>query len=98
MVLTSLRVIASLFIATTELAPQSISTLKSRPTRWKQVWKRPPDPKASPQPTNCNCMNGPWDVWFWERCLGRLVSVLPFGHAVRDKGHNANEAGGGKPY
>src|SRR5579863_9234030 len=98
MVPMSLRLIASLCIATTELAPQSISTLKLRPTRWKQVLNRPPDPKASPQPTNCNCMNGPWDVWFCERCLGRQVTVLPFGQTVRDKGHIASCLDGGKPH
>ncbi len=55
----SLQLIASLFSATMEVAPQSISALKSRPTRWKQVLNRPPEPKASPQPTNCKCMNTP---------------------------------------
>src|SRR5436190_12132276 len=55
----SLRLIASLFIDTSEVAPQSTSALIFRPTRWKQVLNRPPEPKASPQPTNCTCMNIP---------------------------------------
>src|SRR5271166_3872275 len=52
----ALRSILSLFMATSDVAPQSISALISLPTRWRQVLNRPPEPKASPQPTNCRCM------------------------------------------
>src|ERR1700734_1425142 len=58
----ALRSIASLFMATSEVAPQSISALTALPTRWKQVLKRPPEPKASPQPTNCRCMKCPQEA------------------------------------
>src|SRR5580704_13636229 len=54
--------IFSLFMATSEVAPQSISALTSLPTRWKQVLNRPPEPKASPQPTNCRCMECPQET------------------------------------
>ena len=40
------------FIAGSEDAPQSISRLVCAPVRWKQVFDLPPEPKASPQPTN----------------------------------------------
>src|SRR5258708_19715855 len=43
----------SLRIATIEVAPQSISTLPcAARSRWKQVLRRPPLPKASPEPRN----------------------------------------------
>src|SRR3984957_3281339 len=58
----SSRLIASLFMATSEVAPQSISALISLPTRWKQVLNRPPEPKASPQPTNCRCIECPQEA------------------------------------
>src|SRR5690348_11253833 len=41
-------------------APQSIRKFACSPTTWKQVLSRPPEPNASPQPTNCKCMrSGP---------------------------------------
>src|SRR5882724_13295594 len=49
----SLRAMPSRFSAGSEVAPQSIRKLAERPVTWKQVFCRPPEPKASPQPTNC---------------------------------------------
>src|SRR4051794_1078407 len=37
-------------------APQSIRKLTRSPRTWKQVFPRPPEPNASPQPTNCRCI------------------------------------------
>src|ERR1700724_3143913 len=37
-------------------APQSMRKFAESPATWKHVLSRPPDPKASPQPTNCRCM------------------------------------------
>src|ERR1700694_1504466 len=41
---------------TSEDAPQSIRKFALSPATWKQVASRPPEPNASPQPTNCRCM------------------------------------------
>ena len=37
-------------------APQSIRKLTEAPATWKQVLNLPPEPSASPQPTNRNCI------------------------------------------
>src|SRR4030095_12871550 len=37
-------------------APQSIRKLTLVPVTWKQVLNLPPEPSASPQPTNRNCI------------------------------------------
>src|SRR5438093_5003671 len=61
-------------IATSEEAPQSISTLPCRwRSRWKQVLNRPPLPKASPEPRNC-------------RRIGYLGRLLQAGHFVGQRG------------
>src|SRR5690242_12142895 len=52
----SLRAMPSARIAGSAEAPQSISAFTPSPTRWKQVLERPPEPNASPQPTNCRCI------------------------------------------
>src|SRR5689334_22275047 len=44
------------FSAGSEVAPQSIRKLTAAPVTWKQVFWRPPEPNASPQPTNCSCI------------------------------------------
>src|SRR5262250_2590350 len=44
------------FSAGSDVAPQSIRKLTAAPVTWKQVLYRPPEPKASPQPTNCSCI------------------------------------------
>src|SRR5687767_3885923 len=44
--------------ATGAEAPQSISTVRSPATRWKQVLWRPPEPKASPEPMMVRRMSG----------------------------------------
>src|SRR5712664_899629 len=49
----SLRTMPSRFSAGSAVAPQSIRKLAEAPVTWKQVFCRPPEPKASPQPTNC---------------------------------------------
>src|ERR1700691_3196284 len=86
----SLREIASLFIAVSELAPQSMRILVSRPVRWKQVLNRPPEPKASPQPTNCSCMDGPRgvDVMALRASFG---SLPPTNERVCDGGHTQGQ-------
>src|SRR3954464_12095344 len=40
-------------------APQSIRKLTLAPVTWKQVLSLPPEPSASPQPTNCSCIGCP---------------------------------------
>ena len=56
MVSTALRSIPRCLSATREVAPQSINAFTLAPVRWKQVLKRPPEPKASPHPMNCRRM------------------------------------------
>src|SRR6202451_655856 len=93
----SLRLIASLFMATSEVAPQSISALILSPTRWKQVLNRPPEPKASPQPTNCRCMECPQEArdnnsWFVpgrRSATTALDSVALRRAEIRDEHHKA---------
>src|SRR5215469_6727066 len=54
------RAIPSRSIPINEDAPQSIRKFARRPTTWKQVLSRPPEPNASPLPTNRRCMrSGP---------------------------------------
>ena len=50
------RAMPSRFSAGSEEAPQSIKKLTAAPVTWKQVLSRPPEPNASPQPTNCSCI------------------------------------------
>ena len=44
------------FSAGSDDAPQSIRKLTWAPVTWKQVLNLPPEPSASPQPTNRNCI------------------------------------------
>ena len=44
------------FSAGSDDAPQSIRKLTRSPVTWKQVLNLPPEPSASPQPTNRNCI------------------------------------------
>src|SRR5262249_38963392 len=54
-----------------EEAPQSIRKFAVWPTTWKQVLRRPPEPNASPQPTNCRCMAQAFGVTrSWAAALG----------------------------
>src|SRR3984957_18509128 len=92
----ALRSIASLFMATSEVAPQSISALIPLPTRWKQVLNRPPEPKASPQPTNCRCIECPQEARDSDflsvpgrRCGHRPHSVASRRAKFRDEHHKA---------
>src|SRR5258708_8622422 len=63
----------SLRIATIEVAPQSISTLPcAARSRWKQVLRRPPLPKASPEPRNCRRIALVNEGW------GRLLQARDF--------------------
>src|SRR6266702_4383970 len=63
----------ALRIATIEEAPQSISTLPcAARSRWKQVLKRPPLPKASPEPRNCRRIALVNEGW------GRLLQARDF--------------------
>ncbi len=55
----ALRSIPSRFIAMSEEAPQSIRNRVRSAVTWKQVLKRPPEPKASPEPTNVSRMPPP---------------------------------------
>src|ERR1700676_1186836 len=50
------RAMPSRFKAGSDEAPQSIRKLTRAPVTWKQVLNRPPEPRASPQPTNCSCL------------------------------------------
>ena len=50
------RAMPSRFSAGSEEAPQSIRKLTLAPVTWKQVLNLPPEPSASPQPTNRNCI------------------------------------------
>ena len=52
----SSRAIPSRFSAGSDDAPQSIRKLTCAPVTWKQVLNLPPEPSASPQPTNRNCI------------------------------------------
>src|ERR1700730_2777091 len=52
------RAISSRFNAGSDEAPKSIRKLTRSPLMWKQVLNRPPEPSASPQPTNRNCIGG----------------------------------------
>ena len=52
----SLRAMPSRFSAGSDEAPQSIRKLVPWPVTWKQVFDRPPEPSASPQPTKRNCI------------------------------------------
>src|ERR1700722_6323719 len=84
----SLRGIASLFIAVSELAPQSMRILVSRPVRWRQVLNRPPEPKASPQPTNCSRIE---DLRNTPKGCGAAPPVFNFAgrrFSSRDEHHN----------
>src|SRR3954452_22838849 len=47
---------SSRFRAGSDDAPQSIRKLTRSPLTWKQVFPRPPEPNASPQPTNRRCI------------------------------------------
>ena len=40
------------FTAISDEAPKSIRAISFAPKRWRQVWKRPPLPNASPEPRN----------------------------------------------
>src|SRR3954470_21744454 len=51
------RATSSRFIAGSDEAPQSIRKLTLSPVTWKQVLARPPEPSASPQPINRNCID-----------------------------------------
>src|ERR1019366_10598705 len=52
----SLRAMSSRFKAGSDEAPQSIRKLTRSPVTSKQVLNRPPEPRASPQPTKRNCI------------------------------------------
>src|ERR1700741_4205875 len=52
----SSRTMPARFSAGSDDAPQSIRKLTCAPLTWKQVLNRPPEPNASPQPTNRNCI------------------------------------------
>src|SRR5215510_9441795 len=52
----SSRTMPARFSAGNEDAPQSIRKLTCAPVTWKQVLNLPPEPNASPQPTNRNCI------------------------------------------
>ena len=52
----SSRAMPSRFSAGSDDAPQSIRKLTRAPVTWKQVLNLPPEPSASPQPTNRNCI------------------------------------------
>src|SRR5215475_11635363 len=52
----SSRTTLARFSAGNEDAPQSIRKLTCAPVTWKQVLNLPPEPNASPQPTNRNCI------------------------------------------
>src|SRR3954462_4324416 len=54
------------FSAGSDDAPQSIRKLTLSPVTWKQVLNRPPEPSASPQPTNrsfIGCSLDLFDLW-----------------------------------
>ena len=52
----SSRAMPRRFSAGSDDAPQSIRKLTLAPVTWKQVLNLPPEPSASPQPTNRNCI------------------------------------------
>ena len=54
------------FSAGSDDAPQSIRKLTRSPVTWKQVLNLPPEPSASPQPTNRNCIGCSLTRWIYR--------------------------------
>src|SRR5262245_53023818 len=76
------------FSAGSEEAPQSIRKLTLFPVTWKQVLNRPPEPSASPQPTNRNCIGCPPPV---EGLSPARAAEQPRQQPDRDHEHGAEQ-------
>src|SRR6185437_4114618 len=84
----SLRAILQCFSAGSAEAPQSIRQLTESPVTWKQVFCRPPEPKASPQPTNCTCIGSDPTL---KRLAAARGSEQPRQEPDRDHDHGAEQ-------